>query len=144
MSRSRDLRSICLDMKKRLTKKRKEKKEGSEPAYRRRMDNACGISRATGSCNLTPALPRTQANAYTPKAKRRSADIPAGTGSGFIRDFVTLPLFFSLLISINSAQQTELSATDVISPFRWRDRGSYIPGKCLTPALTRPPTPPPS
>jgi len=114
MARSREIR---LDVKKRQAKKKKEKKEGSEQASME--ENADGISRTTGSCNLTSALPRTQPKAYTPKAKRRSADIPAGTGSVFIRNLVTLPLFFSLLISINSAQQTELSATDVISPFRW-------------------------
>jgi len=92
MVKSREIFTVCPFVYEEREKSEKEKKKtGKEHPE----SNPDGIGRTTGSCNLVPSLTRRQRNT-TPipsKAKRRSADIPAGTGPDFINRHRRRPTF---------------------------------------------------
>jgi len=89
-------------------KKASEKKKKEHPGANTVTEsNADGIGRTTGSCNLTLSLAGGQRNA-TPipsKAKRRSADIPAGTESDFIKRPHRRPTFSVFLAYLYQLRQ---------------------------------------
>jgi hypothetical protein len=119
-------RDVCgvyspLDKQKKESKKRNQEKKSIR--VRTQRSSTDGIGRTTGSCNscLCSHKDATQRLPIPLTAKRRSADIPTRTGS------VSSPrdsrAFLLLCLSLSTPPKPQLSAANVISPFRWRDRG---------------------
>ena len=106
------------------TRRRKKKRKKEDPERKQRKARAAPAEPpGLGHTSIPSTLTRTQRNAYTLDSQPTASRYTSWDGTSFHQRSRHCPRASSLLISINSAQATQLSAANVISLFRWRDRG---------------------